>query len=65
MLPDGDLFFVSAEFQRRLSGIRTAFVNPFEHNREPFDFAVTVGQNRGGQYGLFDNDADGEAWLLQ
>lgn len=65
MLPHGDLFFVSAEFQRRLSGIRTAFVNPFEQNSEPFDFAVTVGQNRGGQYGLFSNDPDGEAWLLQ
>lgn len=65
MLPDGDLFFVASEFQRRLAGIRTAFVNPVEKNSETFGFAVTVGQNRGGQYGLFDNDADAEAWLQQ
>jgi hypothetical protein len=65
MLPDGDLFFVAAEFQRRLAGIKTAFVNPHEGNSETFDFAVTVGQNRGGTYGLFDNDIDAETWLLR
>lgn len=65
MLPDGDLFFVASEFQRRLKGIKTAFVNPFDKQTETFDFAVTVGTNRGAWYGLFANDTDAEEWLLR
>jgi hypothetical protein len=65
MLPDGVLFFVAAEFQRMIAGIKTAFVNPYMANESSFNFAVTVGTNRGADYGTFNNDADAEAWLLK
>ena len=64
MLPDGELFFVAAEFQRRLQGIKTAFVNEFDEHSETFDFAVTVGTNRGAQYALFDSADAAEEWLI-
>lgn len=65
MLPTGTLHHVAAEFQQMISGIRTAFVNPHLANKTDLDFAVTVGQNRGAQYGVFINDADAELWLLE
>jgi hypothetical protein len=65
MLATGTLFFVAADFQKMISGIRTAFVNPHLSNRNELDFAVTVGTNRGADYAVFDNDADAEAWLLR
>ena len=64
MLSDGVLFMVSAEFQKMITGIRTAFVNPYEPNKEAFDFALTVGENRGAEYALFTNEEEAEAWLV-
>ena len=65
MLPDGVLFFVTDEFQKMIAGIKTAFVNPYLSNEEAFNFAITVGTNRGAYYGVFANDDDAEAWLLR
>jgi hypothetical protein len=65
MLPDGILFFVTAEFQQMIVGIKTAFVNPFLSNEDAFRFAITVGQNRGANYNIFTNDGDAETWLLR
>jgi hypothetical protein len=65
MLPDGILFFVTAEFQKMIAGIKTAFVNPHITNEEAFKFAITVGQNRGANYNIFNNDNDAETWLLR
>jgi hypothetical protein len=64
MLPDGALFFVAAEFQKMIKGIRVAFVNKFVSNDDALDFAVRVGMNRGADYGTFNNLADAERWLL-
>lgn len=64
MLPDGTLFFVAAEFQQMIAGVRVAFVNKFSANEDALDFAVRVGLNRGADYGVFDNNADAEKWLL-
>lgn len=64
MLPDGVLFMVTAEFQKMIAGIRTAFVNPYEPNVEAFNFALTVGENRGAEYKLFNNEEDAIAWLV-
>lgn len=65
MLPDGALFFVAVDFQKMISGIRTAFVNPHLTNDEALDFAVRVGLNRGADYATFNNDTDAEAWLMR
>jgi hypothetical protein len=65
MLPDGVLFFVTAEFQQMIAGIKTAFVNPHLSNEDAFKFAITVGQNRGADYKIFSSDTDAETWLLR
>jgi len=65
MLPDGILFFVTAEFQQMIVGIKTAFVNPYLSNEDAFKFAITVGHNRGANYNIFTNDDDAETWLLR
>lgn len=65
MLPDGVLFFVTAEFQKMIDPIKTAFVNPHLSNADAFNFAITVGTNRGARYNIFKNDTDAEAWLLR
>jgi hypothetical protein len=65
MLPDGVLFFVTAEFQEMIIGIKTAFVNPYLTNEDAFNFAITVGTNRGARYNVFNNDTDAEIWLLR
>lgn len=65
MLPDGVLFMVTTEFLEMIRGIKTAFVNPHISNEDAFDFAMTVGLNRGADYALFNNVADAEAWLLK
>ena len=65
MLPDGALFFVSADFQKMINGIKTAFVNPFAKNTDSFDFAITVAENRGANYHLFDSIPEAEKWLLE
>jgi hypothetical protein len=65
MLPDGILFFVTAEFQQMIVGIKTAFVNPHISNEDAFKFAITVGLNRGANYNIFNNDDAAETWLLR
>ncbi len=64
MLPDGTLFFVAAEFQKMIAGVRVAFVNKYLSNDDALEFAVRVGVNRGADYGIFDNQQDAERWLL-
>ncbi len=64
MLDDGTLFFVTAEFNRMIRGVRTAFVNPFATNQNAFDFAMTVGANRGADYAVFGNTDEALVWLL-
>lgn len=64
MLPDGQLFMVAADFQQKLRGIKTAYVNKFSENDEAFDFAVRVGTNRGAEYAIFATDEDAEEWLV-
>lgn len=64
MLSDGTLFFVTAEFQRMIGSIRTAFVNPYISNEDAFKFAITVGTNRGANYRLFKSVPEAEEWLL-
>jgi hypothetical protein len=64
-LPSGIAFFIATEFQSLIQGIRTAIVDPLVSNREDIDFAVTVANNRGGDYRAFTNDTDAEEWLLK
>ena len=65
MLSDSVLFFVTAEFQEVIDGIKTAFVSPYLSNEDAFNFAITVGTNRGARYNVFNNDDDAEVWLLR
>jgi len=64
MLPDGQLFMVATDFQEKLRGIKTAYVNKFTVNDEAFDFAVRVGTNRGAEYAIFNNDEAAHDWLV-
>jgi hypothetical protein len=47
-----------------LRGKKLALVNPHLSIESDLQFGVTVGQNRGGNYSVFDNVPDAEAWLL-
>jgi len=63
-LGDSAQFFIASDFQKMTAGIKTAFVNPYLSNEATLSFAMTVGNNRGGDFALFNNDADAEKWLL-
>jgi hypothetical protein len=65
VLSRGQAFFMVNESLDALKGKQLALVNPHGEIKESIDFAMTVGQNRGGNYRSFDNVADAEAWLLK
>lgn len=64
MLPDSDLFFTTKDFLEMIGGTRTAFVNPHQKIAEGMEFAITIGNNRGANYRVFDNDTAAEDWLI-
>src|SRR4051794_33661369 len=64
VLPDGVMFFVAVQFQEMIKGIRTALINPYSSNDPGLDFGGMVVRNRGGDYALFHNATDAEAWLF-
>ena len=65
VLSEGEVFFTVNQSLEALARKKLALVNPHEAIDESVDFAVTVGQNRGGNYRSFNNVADAEAWLLE
>src|SRR5690606_13789805 len=64
MLPDGDLFATTNFFLEKMRGKFVAFVNPHEKISEDMEFAIRIGTNRGGLYGLFVSAEDAEQWLF-
>jgi hypothetical protein len=64
MLNDADLFHTTLDFLEMIRGTKAAFINPHSSIDDSMAFAMTIGNNRGAMYRLF-NDADaGELWLL-
>ena len=60
-----DVFYTVNESLRALMGKKLALVNPYAAIETEVDFAMIVGQNRGGNYRSFKTVADAEAWLLK
>lgn len=65
VLSRGQVFFMVNDSLDVMKGKQLALVNPHPDIKEAIEFAMTVGQNRGGNYRSFDNVADAEAWLLK
>jgi hypothetical protein len=65
MLSDGDLFSTTHFFLEKMSDTYVAFVNPHEDIGEDMEFAIRIGTNRGGLYGLFPSVNEAEKWLLE
>lgn len=65
MLSDGDLFSTTNFFLDKMRGRFVAFVNPHTKISEDMEFAVRIGTNRGGLYGLFASEDEAEQWLLE
>lgn len=65
MLPDGDLFSTTNFFLEKMRGKFVAFVNPHEKIAEDMEFAIRIGTNRGGLYGLFTSETAAEEWLIE
>ena len=65
VLSGGEVFHTVTESLVALRGKKLAIVNPHTAIETEVDFGVTVGQNRGGNYGSFKTVADAEAWLLK
>lgn len=59
-----DRFKVAEEAVQTARRIRFAIVNKHPDLDKDLGFAVTVANNRGGMFGLFDNVPEAEAWLL-
>lgn len=65
MLPDGDLFSTTNFFLDKMRGKFVAFVNPHIKISDDMEFAIRIGTNRGGLYGLFHSEKEAEEWLLE
>lgn len=65
VLSGGEVFHTVNESLEVLAGKKLALVNPHEEIEAEVDFAMTVGQNRGGNYRSFKTVADAETWLLE
>lgn len=59
-----DRLKLAVEITRFTRGIMIAMVNKRPELDNDMRFAVTVANNRGGMYSLFDNVPEAEAWLL-
>lgn len=65
MLDSGSLYFTTSAFRDMMLGIKVAFLNPNPEIREDFSFAINVATNRGGNFEVFENEAEAESWLLK
>lgn len=64
VMTEADVFHTVSESLEMLRGKKLAIVNPHAVVEKELKFGMTVGQNRGGNYAVFDNEAAAEAWLL-
>lgn len=64
VMTEGDVFYTVSESLELLRGKKLAIVNPYPVIAKELNFGMTVGQNRGGNYAVFDDEGAAEAWLL-
>lgn len=64
VMTEGDVFHTVSESLELLRGKKLAIVNPHAVIEKELQFGMTVGQNRGGNYAVFDNEASAETWLM-
>ena len=64
MLSDADLFNTTRDFLEMIGSTKSAFINPYLSIDEAMDFAMTIGNNRGANYRLFNCPILAEEWLL-
>jgi len=65
ILSEAEMFYTVNESLEALRGKKVALVNPHDELQKELDFGMTVGSNRGGQYGSFIDIDDAEKWLLE
>lgn len=64
MLAPGSLYFASKAFQSYIGNCKVAFVNVHKPIEDKMSFAMLLAENNGGEFKLFDNVEQAEAWLL-
>ena len=63
-LSEGLVFHTVSSSLEALAGKKMALVNPHPEIRDTLQFGLTVGRNRGGNYGYFDDIDSALEWLL-
>ncbi len=62
-LSEGQVFHTVNDSLAALAGKKIALVNPYPEITEALQFGMTVGRNRGGNYGYFETVDAARAWL--
>lgn len=65
VMSGGQVYFTVTEALDPLAGKKIALVNPYKDIAKSIEFGMTVGQNRGANYRMFDNKTDAKRWLLE
>lgn len=63
-LSEGEVFNTVRESLESMRGKKLALVNPHADIQKALNFGMTVGHNRGGNYGSFEDVETAEKWLL-
>ena len=58
-------FHTTTAFIEQMGRRKAAFVNPYPFVEDELSFAITVAQNRGGNFQLFSDVRTAEDWLLR
>lgn len=61
----GSLYYAVQAFQEYIGDRRVAFVNVYENIQDEMDFVVLLAKNNGGEFKVFDNVDEAEAWLIK
>src|ERR1044071_9718714 len=59
----GSVYFATQAFANFIGKRKVAFVNAYHPIKNEMQFAITVAQNHGGQFQVFESVEQAEAWL--
>jgi hypothetical protein len=65
MLGPGSLYFATQAFTQYIGHGKVALVSVYKSIKDDMDFAVTIAQNHGGAFRVFDSVEQAEAWLIK
>ena len=64
VMTEGEVFHTVSDSLQAFRGRKLALVNPYPEIMKELKFGMTVGQNRGGNYAVFESTSEAEEWLL-